>query len=144
MPRVSGVSASSTVWLRRRSPRPITVSSCVRLNPIVLFTSVILRRLPSAFFAFFVAIVLLTFALCPLTVLGPNQFRFFLAAEPRPLRRILQTHEAGKRRTHDVVRIRGAERLGQHVLNAAALHHGAHGTAGDESRAFRRRLEEHT
>ena len=58
-------------------------------------------------------------------------------------RRILQLHQAGERRAHHVVRVRRAERLGQHVLNAAALDHRAHRAAGNQAGAFRRRLQQH-
>ena len=40
MPRVSGVSGSSTVWRILRNPIPITVSPCVLLKPIGLRSSV--------------------------------------------------------------------------------------------------------
>jgi hypothetical protein len=42
MPRFSGVSMTSIVWFRRRSPRPRTEARCAFLHPIGLFTSVTL------------------------------------------------------------------------------------------------------
>src|ERR1700727_429153 len=43
----------------------------------------------------------------------------------------------------DVVRVGGAERLGEHVLHAGRGHHGTNGLAGDDSGTFRGRLEHH-
>ena len=45
IPRVAGVSGSSTLWLIRRRPMPSTVFAWVLLNPIVLLRSVTVRRL---------------------------------------------------------------------------------------------------
>src|SRR5687767_2756841 len=104
MPRVSGVSGSSTEWRIFRSPMPWTVFACVSLKPIVLLTSVTLSRLAAAFCAAFLAM---------------NQLALFLAAVPRHQRRILQFHEAAEGRPHDVVRVGRAERLRQHVGDAA-------------------------
>ena len=56
IPRVSGVSTSSTVWRMRRRPIPSTVSAWVRLNPIGLRTRVILTVLPDFAFDFAFAI----------------------------------------------------------------------------------------
>src|SRR5687768_8452407 len=42
MPRFDGVSITSTVWLRRRSPRPRTHARCSGLVPMRLLTSVTL------------------------------------------------------------------------------------------------------
>ena len=54
MPRVAGVSTSSTLWPIRRSPMPCTVAAWVRSNPIGLFTSVIFTFgvSPAGFFFF--------------------------------------------------------------------------------------------
>src|SRR5262245_51739309 len=121
MPRVAGVSMSSTVWPMRRRPMPCTVFACVLLNPIGLFTSVILTVLPSAI----------------------SLPRLVLAAQPTDGRGILQAHQAGEGRAHDVVRVRGPDRLGQDILDAAGLHDRANGAARDDARAVRRRLEQH-
>src|SRR6185503_20407318 len=109
MPRVSGVSGSSTVWRSRRSPMPWTVLACVLLKPMVLRTSVTFSFLSVA---------------CATSVprLRADQLAFFLAAHPRHGRRVLQLHQSAERRAHDVVRVGRAERLGQHVLDACTLH----------------------
>ena len=44
MPRVSGVSFSSTLWPMRRSPMLCTTFACFLSKPMVLLTSVILTR----------------------------------------------------------------------------------------------------
>jgi hypothetical protein len=44
MPRVAGVSGSSTLWVSRRRHLPSTVFAWVLLNPIVLLRSVTVRR----------------------------------------------------------------------------------------------------
>src|ERR1700680_4266680 len=43
----------------------------------------------------------------------------------------------------DVVRVRGAERLGEHVLDAGGGHDGANRLAGDDSGTFRGGLEQY-
>src|SRR6266508_732728 len=45
MPRIAGVSAWVTCWRIRRSPRGLTVPSCLGLRPMILFTRVILSFL---------------------------------------------------------------------------------------------------
>src|SRR3954454_4607774 len=46
-------------------------------------------------------------------------------------------------RMHDVDRIVRAEGLGEHVVDAGALEHGAHRTAGDDAGTRARRLQQH-
>src|SRR5690606_14280461 len=47
------------------------------------------------------------------------------------------------RRVDDVDRVRRAERLRQHVVDAGALEHGAHGTTGDDTGTGGRRTQQH-
>src|SRR5688572_7031575 len=101
MPRVSGVSSSSTVWRILRSPIPWTVAACVRLNPIGLRTSVI--------FSFFFACSAMIVVLRPR---ASENLVLVLATQPRQERRILQLLQRREGRAHHVVRIGGAERLG--------------------------------
>src|SRR5438034_6065945 len=131
MPRVSGVSASSTVWRIRRSPMPSTVSPCVLLKPIGLRTSVILSRLAS------VCLLAAFFATS-----GSYEFREVLAAQARHESRILQIHQAGKRRPYHVVRVGRAERLRQDILYPSRFDDRPHGAPGNQAGAIRRRLQQ--
>src|SRR5918993_3444420 len=122
MPRIESVSCSSTVWLIRRRPMLWTIAACFLSNPIVLLTSVTLTRFVSAdFFAAFFAI----------SLLDCRHLFEVLAAQPGDGRRRLETLESVEGSAHDVVRIRGAERLGQHVVQPRRFHDRAHGAAGD-------------
>src|SRR3712207_9019068 len=47
------------------------------------------------------------------------------------------------RGVHDVDRVRGAEALREHVVDAGALEHGAHRTTGDDTGTRAGRLEQH-
>src|SRR5579875_326101 len=61
-------------------------------------------------------------------------------------RDLLRTNELTQRvhgGMHDVDRVVRAERLGQHVVHAGALEHGAHGAAGDDAGTGASRLEQH-
>src|SRR5882672_2815478 len=112
MPRVDGVSMSSTVWWGCRNPRPCTTAACFLSKPMVLLTSVTLTRLVSAdFFDAFFAIR----ASCVLAR-GPYQIGQVLAAKPRDRGRIFQRHQSIERGAYHVVRVGGSKRLGQHVL----------------------------
>src|SRR5690606_14481240 len=46
---------------------------------------------------------------------------------------LLELLQGLNRRVHDVDRVRRAERLRQHVVDAGALEHGAHGTTRDDT-----------
>ena len=119
-------------------PCPGRPSPAFLSNPIVLFTSVIFSFFAVAFFA-----------------VASSPWRYRASSPPRSpsssLPRSRRTDRriaaasvsAGERRAHDVVRVGRSERLGQHVLNAARLDHGAHRAAGDDAGAVRRRLEQH-
>src|SRR6184192_112978 len=54
-----------------------------------------------------------------------------------------QVLESVQRGPHHVVRVGGAEALGEDVAHAGALEHGAHGPAGDDAGSGRGRLEQH-
>src|SRR3982751_5821683 len=101
MPRVSGVSANSTLWFSRRRPRPVTVAAWVLLKPIVLRNNVTFSRLPAVFVD--------VFAIClPLpgrnpVALGAEQLRLVLAAHARDERRISQIHQSREGGPHHVV-----------------------------------------
>src|SRR5688500_9416670 len=123
----------------RRSPIPWTVFACVRLKPMTLLTRVTVRRFAAAVLAVFFAMFLGS----QFPALRADHLGFFLAAHPRDQGRVLPPHQPGEGGPHDVVRVRRAERLRQHVLDAARLAHRAHGAAGDQAGAFRRRLEQH-
>src|SRR5690242_10906926 len=105
---------------------PCTVFACVLSKPIVLRTSVTFSVfaavLPPAFLAIFIY----------LGALRADELALFLAAHPRDQRGILESHQPGKRGPDDVVGVGRPERLGQHVLNATRLHHGADRAAGNE------------
>src|SRR3712207_5307847 len=47
------------------------------------------------------------------------------------------------RGVHDVDRVRGTQALGEHVVDARALEHGAHRTTGDDTGTGAGRLEQH-
>ena len=57
--------------------------------------------------------------------------------------RLAQLHQPLERRAHHVVMVRRADRLGQHVLDAARLDDRADRAAGDDAGAVRRRLQQH-
>src|ERR1700733_14646145 len=57
--------------------------------------------------------------------------------------RALQALQGGHRRVHDVDRVRGAERAGQHVVHARAFQYGAHRAAGDDAGTGAGRLQQH-
>src|SRR5687767_6661686 len=126
MPRVSGVSASSTVYPSRRRPRPVTTLSCFRSNPIVLFTSVIRSFFADDVFAFAL------FAMPLRSLRRRRLFFLFLAAETPHELRILQPGQSGEGGAHDVVRVRGTNRLRQDVLDAGRLHDRAYCAARDD------------
>src|SRR5688572_21508049 len=103
MPRVSGVSGSSTVWRIFRNPIPRTVSNWVRLKPIVLLTSVTFSSLAAGFFALFLAMSLSALLIHDARrILRSDELTLFLAPIPGHEGRILQVHQAGKRRPHHV------------------------------------------
>src|SRR5215813_10189588 len=107
MPRVSGVSFSSTVWRIRRRPSPLTTVACFRSNPVGLTSSVTLTVLPFVSVRSF-AILLLEFLRA-----GFRQLVERLAPQPRDPVGILERPQPRERRTDDVVGVRRPERLRQ-------------------------------
>src|SRR3990167_1879750 len=67
--------------------------------------------------------------------------RDFLATFGGDIARACLSLERINRRTDHVVRVRGAERFCNDVLNAERLEHGSHRSAGDDSGSRRRRAE---
>src|ERR1041385_1739306 len=111
------------VWLIRRSPSDFTVASCLGLMPMMLFVSVTLSFL---------------FArgrLHPVTVRASSHRVQIL--EP------LDPSERVDRRLEHVVRIVGAERLRQDVLDAGGFEDGPHSAARDDPGPGDGGLEEH-
>src|SRR5512134_1033092 len=103
MPRISGVSATTTVWLMRRRPRPRTVARWRWIWPKGLFTSVTFTFLAGAFFA--MAVSARDLGNC-LAALGCDALRRRHARQ--------RIH----RRTHHVDRIARAVALREHVAHA--------------------------
>src|SRR6266536_4585551 len=64
-------------------------------------------------------------------------------ATSRDLLRTDQALQRGHGGVHDVDRVVRAERLGQHVVDARALEHGAHRPTGDDAGTRAGRLEQH-
>src|SRR6056297_423922 len=122
MPRISGVSCSSTLWCMRRKPRPRTVSRCLPILPLGLRTSV-----TRSFADFFLAMIFQDL-LYALAALGRDRFRGS---------HVLQALDRG---ANQVDRVVGAHALGQHVVHAHGLEHGAHCATGDHTRTFGCRL----
>src|SRR5665213_3097143 len=136
MPRISGVSFSETLEWSRRRPSPFATVRWLCLNPVGLVTSVTVTVPPGVESVRW-------FAMMKFLRAHALEIREFLAPEPRKHRRILQLAEARHRRTHDVMGIGGSERLGHDVRDAAGLDDRAHGAAGDDAGAVRRRLQQH-
>src|SRR6185295_971871 len=112
MPRMVGVSSCSTTWRMWRRPSACTVPSCFGESPMMLFTRVTL-----SFFA--------RGRLLPVAFHGP------------PPRRVgglqpLQPPEGIHRRLQHVVRVVGAECLGEDVLHPRRLQHRSHRPARDD------------
>src|SRR3954447_8569222 len=113
MPRVGGVSITSTVWLVHLSPSPRTVARCDSLQLAVLFASVT--------FNFFASATSRLHDLFDrLAALGSNVGR-------RVLRR-----ECVDDRAHHVVRVGRSLALREDVRDAYNVEHGAHRTTGDD------------
>src|SRR5438445_6717128 len=135
MPRTAGLSGSSRVWFMRRNPSDSTVARISGLAPMVLFMRVALsvfsgtrrpsggwrRHLPSLWGG---ARRLRT-AIGGREALAHHLLDIF-AAQVGDLGRRLQRLQGGEGRAHRVDRIVGAVRLGEDVLAAGGLDHGAH------------------
>src|SRR5258705_7804394 len=134
MPRMDGVSSRSTIWLRRVKPRPLTTSLCLTGVQILerKYCSLILAV------AFLVAI--------GLELLGnllSEELELFdcFAAQGGDFGLVAKLDESVEGGLDDVVRVRGAEALGEHVLHAGGGHDGTDGLAGDDACTFGGRLE---
>ena len=90
--------------------------------------------------AFFLRAALLpaAFAGC---VSGIGRLQHDSLAPAKLFRRVLQLHQAVEGRLDDILRVGGAERLGQHILDAGRFHHRTDHSTGDDARAGRCRLE---
>src|SRR6266567_1249995 len=122
MPRTSGVSTTSTLWLRHLRPSPRTVarwSSRLAVSPLI--------RVTLSFFS--------TGTISSLRELFDGQ-----AALGSDVRRRVALLERVERRPHHVVRVRRSMAFRQDVGYAHDLEHRAHRAAGDDSRASGGRL----
>src|SRR5436190_23620425 len=63
-----------------------------------------------------------------------------LGAHLGDVRGVFQTEQRCEGSLDDVVGIRGAQRLGEHIVNSRDLHDFAHGAAGDHAGTFGSRL----
>src|SRR5262245_18733549 len=122
MPRIWGVSLCSTVCCMRRMPSARTVAAWSFLWPPALFTCVIL-------------------SLRAIRRSLPEQLLERAPAHRGHVRGPAQALEPVHRRLAHVVRVARAEALGEHVLDARDLEHGAHAGARDHARTGARRLE---
>src|SRR5690242_7894277 len=105
---MEGVSATSTVWLRWRSPSPFTDSRCLCLVAVMPFTSVTRIFLPDCAGLVFAVIV----------DSSARDLFDLLAALGRDLRGAALLRQAVQGRAHDVVGIGGAVALGRDVGDA--------------------------
>src|SRR5262245_29016259 len=112
MPRMDGVSSTSTVCMRWRRPRPFTVSRCLPIVAVVPFTRVTRIFLPDA--AGFSAFLLMSES-------SADDLFDLLAALGRDFRRAALLQEAVERGAHDVVGVGGAVALGGDVGDAHHL-----------------------
>src|SRR5690348_10041056 len=132
MPRISGRSSLTTTSDSRLRPSERSVSRWFCLPPIPDLTWVTLSRPISG----------------PRSRAGAQQGGRgdVLEGQTAAGRDLLGTHEALEGRdgrVDDVDRVRGPERLAQHVVDAGALEHGAHRTTGDDAGTRAGRLEQH-
>src|SRR5215813_7464424 len=140
MPRTAGVSSRSTVWCMRRKPRPRMVARMSSVQLMKLTTHLILTVPPglAAFFSLAIGGALGRSSLLRTAA----DFVHGLGAHLGDVAGILQAEQRRKRGLDDVVRIRGAQRLREHVVNSRNLHDFAHRTASNHAGAFGGRLEQ--
>src|SRR5438270_3325446 len=132
IPRISGRSSCTTVWWIRLRPTERSVSRWLRLAPMA-------DR------------VWVTFSCAisdPLTGARPQHGGRgdVLQGQTAAGRDLLGTDEVLQRLhggVHDVDRVGRAEALGEHVVDAGALQHGAHRATGDDAGTGAGRLEQH-
>src|SRR3954453_12530602 len=132
MPRISGRSSCTTELWMRFSPRERNVSRWFFLRPIADLTWVTLSCATSH----------------PLTRTGTEHGGRgdVLEGQTAAGRDLLGADEVLQRLhrgVHDVDRVRRAEALGEHVVDAGALEHGTHRATGDDTGTGAGRLEQH-
>ena len=128
MPRIDGVSWSSTEWLIRRRPMPLTMLACFGRTRSP-FTSVTLTRFVSAISSLLFSPYWNSSIRVFVLLLNRRHLFEVLAAQACHRRRFLQALEPVEGRAHDVVWIRRSERLGQHVVQPRRFDDGAHRAA---------------
>src|ERR1039458_3770253 len=123
MPRIAGSSGRSITWFSRVNPSPFTTRFCVT-GAQMAETTHFRCIFPATAFGFFVVIVnsstLIMSAASRYSVL---KFVHSLAAHRRDALSALQMPQRVEGRFDHVVRVGGADRLGQNVLNSHRRHH---------------------
>src|SRR3712207_5736153 len=129
MPRTAGVSSSSRLRCILLSPNPFSVASWSRVRPIGLPIWVT--------FSFFAAAMDLLPRLGAAGFAPADEVADLLAPACRDGARAGNPREGVEGRLDHVVRVGGAHRLGDDVLDAEGLEDGTHRAAGDDARALR-------
>src|SRR5258707_14982914 len=137
MPRTSGLSTSSRLRWRLFSPSPISVPRWSSVRPMGLPVWVILIFLPSAI------AYSLSRRLGGGLVAATQKVTDLLAAAGGDHARRIELQQRLERRLDHVVRVGRADRLGDDVLDAERLEHGAHRAAGDDAGAGRGGAQRH-
>src|ERR1700731_3895651 len=123
MPRFDGVSATTTLWPMRRSPRPFAE----------------LRMLASWPYKLLIKVTLIDLSV----MTSARDFRDGLAALGRDVVRRAQLGQRIHGRAHHIDGVGGAVTLGEYVAHSGALKPRAHAPAGDDARAVGGRLHVH-
>src|SRR5690606_27930358 len=124
-PRTCGLSFSSRTLLSLPRPRALTDRRCLDCEPRRPLT----RRT-------------LTVPV-PASFLAMDDVLQLLAALGRDVARRVHAGQALDRGADEVDRVARTDGLGQHVLDAHGLEHGAHRATGDDTGTLGRRLHEH-
>src|SRR3981081_3726477 len=134
MPRMDGVSSRSTIWLRRVKPRPLTTSLCLT------GVQILERKYCSLILA---VALLVAIGLELLGNLLSEELQLFdcFAAQGGDFGLVAKLDESVEGGLDDVVRVRRAQTLGEHVLHAGGGHDGADRLAGDNASTFGGGLE---
>src|SRR6266496_4139107 len=133
MPRISGRSSLTTTSWTRLRPSERSVCRWFCLLPIPDRVCVIVSR----------AIASSRLHCASTQQAGRGDVLERQAATRRDLFGADEVLQRRHGRVDDVDRVVRAERLGQHVVDARALEHGAHRAAGDDARTGTGRLEQH-
>src|SRR5579862_2977957 len=120
MPRLAGVSATTTLWPIRRRPSPRAEARMLASCPAKLLIKVTLRDLSLIRLA--------------------HEFLDALAALGGDVVRGAELAEGVHGRPHHIDGIARPVALGEHVADARALEHGAHAAARDHAGSVRGRL----